>query len=118
MDVTAVCAAGERSVPCLACTTICSLSPAWAGKSVVSTCAAFAESVPGSELLFEYADPVSLLTPKNPVRAISHTARTAFRCTKHQRAKLAIAVSLLGVLTHRPAHARHRGRSARKWRRA
>ena len=78
MDVTAVSAAGERSVPCLACTTIWSLSPAWAGKSVVSTCWAFAESVPGSELLFEYADPVSLLMPKEPIRAISHMARTAF----------------------------------------
>ena len=51
MDVTAVWAAGERSVPCLACTTICSLSPAWAGKFVASTCAAFVESVPGNESL-------------------------------------------------------------------
>ena len=77
--MTAVWAAGERSVPCLACTTIWSLSPAWAGKSVVSTCWAFAESVPGSEALFEKADPVSWLRPKKPIRAISHTARTALR---------------------------------------
>ena len=79
MDVTAVSAAGERSVPCLACTTIWSLSPAWAGKWVVSTCWAFAESVPGSESLFEYADPVSWPMPKKPIRAISHRASTAFR---------------------------------------
>ena len=79
MDVTAVWAAGERSVPCLACTTIWSLSPAWAGKWVVSTCRAFAESVPGSESLFEYADPVSRPMAKKPIRAISHTARTALR---------------------------------------
>ena len=79
MDVTAVWAAGERSVPCLACTTIWSLSPAWAGKWVVSTCRAFAESVPGSDSLFEYADPVSRPMAKKPIRAISHTARTALR---------------------------------------
>ncbi len=79
MDVTAVWAAGERSVPCLACTTIWSLSPAWAGKSLVSTCRAFAESVPGSEAPFENADPVSRLRPKKPIRAISHTASTALR---------------------------------------
>jgi hypothetical protein len=35
--------------------------------------------VPGSELLFEYADPVSRLTPKKPIRAISHMASTALR---------------------------------------
>src|SRR5580704_4105538 len=109
MDMTAVWAAGERSVPCLACTTIWSLSPACAGKSVVSTCWAFAESVPVSELLFEYADPVSRLTPKKLIRAISHTASTALRWTKHHRAKLAIALSSLGVSTHGLAHACHSG---------
>src|SRR5487761_1007249 len=109
MDATAASAVAERSVPRLACTTICSPSPAWAGKRVVSTCWAFVESVPGSELLFEYADPVSWLMPKKPIRAISHPARTAFRCTKHQRAKLAIALSFLGVSIHGPGHACHGG---------
>src|SRR5580693_9918412 len=117
MDVTAARAAGERSVPCLACTTIWSLSPAWAGKSVVSTCWAFAESVPVSEALFEYADPVRLLRLKNPIRAISHTARTAFRCRKHQRAKPAIALSPLGVSARGPAHACHGGQWPRGCRR-
>ena len=79
MDVIAVLTARERSVPCLACTTICSLSPAWAGKSLVSTCTAFAESVPGSEAPFENADPVSWLRPKKPIRAITHAASTALR---------------------------------------
>jgi len=35
--------------------------------------------VPGGEALFENADPVSWLRPKKPIRAMSHTASTAFR---------------------------------------
>ena len=50
---------GLDSVPFLACTTIWSLSPAWAGKLALTMSWAWLESVAGNEKLFAYDEPTA-----------------------------------------------------------